>query len=117
MQGPQGDPGIQGPQGLMGPQGPTGPSGSLLVMGTPVVSVANAARNSVLTTTASCAAGKILLGGGGMVTTTTTQKERVVLQASYPSSATTWTAVGVVAIAALGSGQTMTVTAYALCSL
>lgn len=115
--GPQGDPGIQGPQGLIGPPGPLGPAGSLLVNGTPVISVANASRNTVITATASCAVGKMLLGGGGMVATTATQKERVVLQASYPSSATTWTAVGVVAIAALGSGKTMTVTAYALCSL
>ena len=59
----------------------------------------------------------MLLGGGGKVVTTAIQKERVVLQTSHPSSATTWTAVGVVSIAALGSGQTMTVTAYALCSL
>ena len=51
------------------------------------------------------------------MTTTAAQKERALLIASYPSSANTWTAQGVVAIAALGAGQTMTVTAYALCSL
>jgi hypothetical protein len=59
----------------------------------------------------------VLLGGGGLVTTTVAQKERVFLQSSYPSSTTVWTAIGVVGIAALGSGQTMTVTAYAFCSL
>jgi hypothetical protein len=59
----------------------------------------------------------MLLGGGGLVTTTAASKERVHLQASYPSSVTTWTAIGVIGIAALGAGQTMTVTAYALCSL
>jgi hypothetical protein len=59
----------------------------------------------------------VLLGGGGLVTTTAAQKERVHLTASYPSSTTTWTAIGVVGIANLGGGQTMTVTAYALCSL
>jgi hypothetical protein len=70
-----------------------------------------------VTATATCPAGKVLLGGGALVTTTATQKERVYVQASYPSATDTWTAVGVVGISALGSGQTMTVTAYALCSL
>jgi hypothetical protein len=59
----------------------------------------------------------VLLGGGAVITTTATQKERAVLVSSYPSSTTTWTAIGVVATGALGSGQTMTVTAFALCSL
>jgi hypothetical protein len=59
----------------------------------------------------------VLLGGGALVTTTTAQKERAQLVSSYPSSASTWTAVGVVSIGNLGGGQTMTVTAYALCSL
>ena len=40
--------------------------------------------------------------------------QRVVLAQSYPSSATQWTAVGVV-IANLTAGNTMTVQAYALC--
>jgi hypothetical protein len=71
----------------------------------PVMSAANAARSSTVNATASCAAGRVLLGGGASVTTTASQKERVVLQASYPSSATTWTGVGVVAIAALGAGK------------
>jgi hypothetical protein len=51
------------------------------------------------------------------VTTTVAQKERVHLTASYPTSTTVWTAIGVVGVGALGAGQTMTVTAYALCSL
>ena len=36
---------------------------------------------------------------------------------SHGSSTTTWTAIGVVGIGALGAGYTLTVTAYALCSL
>jgi hypothetical protein len=59
----------------------------------------------------------VLLGGGALVTTTAAANVRVFVQASYPSSTTVWTAVGVVSTGALGAGQTMTVTAYALCSL
>jgi hypothetical protein len=59
----------------------------------------------------------VLLGGGAQITTTAAQKDRAELVSSYPTSTTTWTAIGVVAIAALPVGQTMTVTAYALCSL
>jgi Collagen triple helix repeat (20 copies) len=115
--GPAGAAGAIGPQGPPGAQGPAGPTGSQLVAGTPVTSPANAARNSLLTATASCPAGTVVLGGGGVVTTTSAQKERVHLTASYPTSTTTWSATGVVGIAALGAGQTMTVTAFVLCSL
>lgn len=121
--GPQGGPGPQGPQGAPGPQGPQGnpgqpgPSGAQLVTGAPVTSASNAARNTVITATAGCPVGKVLLGGGARVTTTSAQKERAQLVGSYPSSTGTWAAVGVVAISNLGGGQTMTVTAYALCSL
>jgi hypothetical protein len=40
-----------------------------------------------------------------------------VLVTSYPSATNIWTAIGVVADANLGPNQTMTVTAYVLCSL
>ena len=79
-------------------------------------SAANAARNVLTTATATCPAGKVLLGGGAQITTTATQKERAVLVSSYASSATAWTAVGVVAITALGAANTMTVTAQAICT-
>jgi len=87
------------------------------VVGTPVTSAPNAPRNTVLTATATCPVGKVVLGGGALVTTTAPQKERAQLVASYPSAADTWTAIGVVTVSALGGGQTMIVTAYALCSL
>ena len=70
-----------------------------------------------MTATASCPAGKILLGGGAEVTTTAAAKERAHLVSSFPSAAASWTATGVVGIAALGAGQTMTVRAYAVCTV
>ena len=79
-------------------------------------SAANAARNTLTTATANCPAGTVLLAGGAEVTTTATQKERAPLVSSYASSATTWTAIGVVAIARLGGANTMTVTAQAICT-
>jgi hypothetical protein len=97
--------------------GAAGPSGSQRITGSPVVSAVNAPQNTVVTATVTCPAGKVLLGGGAYITTTATQKSRALLASSYASSATTWTATGVVATGALGTGNTMTVTAYALCSL
>jgi hypothetical protein len=82
-----------------------------------VTSAANAPLNTMVRATATCPAAKVLLGGGAHVTTTATQQSRAVLVSSYASSTTTWTAIGVVATGALGAGSTMTVTAYALCSL
>ena len=72
-----------------------------------------------ITATASCAAGEVLLGGGGDVTTNGVGnlKRRTVLASSYPSSTTTWTVVGVVTDSNLAATQTMSVTAFALCSL
>jgi hypothetical protein len=118
--GPPGAEGAAGPPGQggeEGPPGPPGPAGAELHSGAPATSVANAPRNTTITATATCPHGAVLLGGGGLATTTAAQKERAHLQASYPSSTSTWTAVGVVSVGALGGGHTMTVKAYALCSL
>jgi hypothetical protein len=82
-----------------------------------VTSAANAARHTLVTATATCPAGKVVLGGGATITTTAAQKDRAVLVTSYPSATNIWTAIGVVADANLGPNQTMTVTAYVLCSL
>lgn len=97
--------------------GPAGNSGAALVVGTPVVSADGPARNTLVTATATCPLGKVAIGGGGLITTTVSQKERAQLQSSYPSATDTWTVIGVVAINALSTGNTMTVTAYVLCSL
>ena len=115
--GDTGDPGAPGATGPMGPQGPPGPSGSQLVTGTPVTSAPATPRQTLTTATATCPGGTVLLGGGARITTTALQRDRAELVSSYPSATDTWTAIGVVAIAALPAGQTMTVTAYALCSL
>ena len=85
-------------------------------MNVSTTSAANAARNVLVTATATCPVGKVLLGGGAQVTTTAAAKERAQLVSSYASAATSWTATGVVAIAALGAGFTMTVTAQAVCT-
>ena len=84
-------------------------------MSSATTSAANAAANTLITASVSCPAGKVLLGGGAQITTTAAQKSRAVLVSSYPSGATAWTAIGVAA-AALGAGQTMTVTAFVVCT-
>jgi len=112
--GPQGPAGPTGATGAQGPAGPTGPSGATRVVGATVSSAAGAAQGIQVTATATCASGKVLLGGGAQVTTNDATR-KVVLVSSYPSSATTWTAIGMV-IAGLSSGRYLYVTAYALCS-
>lgn len=117
--GSQGIQGIAGPAGAPGPAGPAGPAGSTRVVGATVTSAAGANTGTLTTATASCAAGKVLLGGGADVTTngTPAQGRRAVMASSYPSSTTTWTAVGVVTDSNLAAAQTLSVTAFALCSL
>lgn len=115
LQGSQGVQGNPGPTGATGPSGPPGPSGSTLVTGATQNSVSAAAIGTQVTATASCAAGSVLLGGGAQVTTNDGGANKVEVQASYPSSTTTWTAVGVTS-SSLAVNRTMSVTAYALCS-
>ena len=115
LTGPQGVQGPAGPTGLTGPQGIAGPTGATLVIGATVNSSTMASANTQVSATASCRSGKQLLGGGGLVTTTW-NPSKVALSASYPSSTTVWTVKGTV-LSNLGAGETMSVTAYALCSL
>ncbi len=88
---------------------------STQVVSSATTSTAPTPNNTLTTATVSCPAGKILLSGGGEVTTTASQSSRAILASSYPSGTAAWTAVGV-SNAALGSGNTMTVTAYAVCT-
>jgi hypothetical protein len=86
------------------------------VVGDTVTTAGGANKGTVVTSTASCAPGKVVLGGGANVTTTDTNRNRGVLVSSYPSSTSTWTAIGVVGDSNLANGKTTSVTAYVLCS-
>ena len=118
MTGARGPTGVRGPTGAKGvtgakgPTGPAGPSNPTLVNGTVQTSAANPTAGTAVTATATCASGKLL--GGGARVTAPGQTQRVVLAQSYPSSATVWTAVGVV-ITTMTGGNTMSVQAFALC--
>ena len=118
-QGPAGADGTDGAQGAAGADGAPGPSGSTLVSGTTVTSAGGANVGTQVIATATCAAGKLVLGGGALVTTTETGSnvKRAGLVSSYPTAADTWTAIGMVTDSKLGGGETISVTAYALCSL
>jgi hypothetical protein len=64
----------------------------------------------------SCGPGSVVLGGGAHTTVSSASLNALVaLRSSYPSATGTWTAVAVATgLSATGS---MTLTAYALCSL
>ena len=98
-------------------QGLPGNSGSTLVTGGTSTTAGGANKGTQVTSTATCDPGKVLLGGGARVTTTDTNLARAGLVTSYPSSTTTWTAIGMVTDSNLANGRTVSVTAYALCSL
>lgn len=121
--GPPGADGPPGPPGADGATGPAGPAGSQRVVGTPVTLTSGflspIAADTLVPATASCPATKVLLGGGAHVTTTVSTKRLVVLASSYPSSTTTWTGIAVTtgSIGGVFGGDSLTITAYALCSL
>lgn len=111
--GPQGPAGQPGP---MGPAGKAGVVGSVVDAGTPVTSAATAPRGTTIAATAMCPTGKVLLGGGAKATTSSPNASDVALEASYPSSGTTWTAIAAVGIAGLPAGATLTVQAFIVCT-
>jgi hypothetical protein len=72
---------------------------------------------TVVSATATCPAGKKILGGGGSYTVSNSgQVSRVALIASFPSAANAWT-TSVRANQGLGSGVTVTVSTYAVCTV
>jgi len=87
------------------------------IEGPTVNTVPAAARGTTVTSTATCPSGRVLYGGGATVATGDPEKDKAVLVTSAPTSTTLWTATAVVQRAALASGQTMTVTAVALCGI
>ena len=115
--GATGGQGITGAKGEAGITGTAGPSGSTLITGTTATSAAGAMKGTQVASTATCPNGRILLGGGGDIITTDNKKARAVLVSSRPVSTTVWAAVGMVADSKLGTQETISVTAYALCSL
>ena len=144
-QGPVGPAGAAGAKGLAGPKGASGVTASSVVQGTAVSSIADPTVGTITSATASCPAGRVLLGGGGQVsdgepgvagskaatrTTATaasgstsatgaanavTSGTGVAVLSSYPTTARSWRAVGVVT-GPLTSGMAMSVQAYVICS-
>ena len=72
----------------------------------------NVSTVSTATTSASCTGGRIMLSGGALMTTTDTP-DLIQLVASYPSGATTWTAIGT---AGIKNNKTWSIQAFAVCS-
>jgi hypothetical protein len=119
-QGEQGEQGETGATGAQGPAGPTGPAGVNGVSGLEIVNTA-VARNSstnedvLVEATATCPGSKLVVGGGGKIDTSNTAiRSQVVMFRSFPSATNAWTASSV--IISGFSGQTVTVTAYAICA-
>jgi hypothetical protein len=78
-----------------------------------ITSAAKAQTGTTASVTATCPAGLVL--GGGAQATTSDSSHSTAIYESYPSSATAWTATGVVTTS-LGNGVTMTVTTWVVCS-
>jgi len=115
--GPQGPAGPEGPQGPTGPEGPAGPQGvvanTTIVTGTAALTtVAPLVGETSGVSTATCPAGTRLLGGGANLAQGPAAGVRAAVSASYPSSATTWSATAVVTLTGSGAAS---ITAYAVC--
>jgi hypothetical protein len=78
---------------------------------------ANGAQlDTVISATASCPAGTVLLGGGANVTNSDSDHPaRVQLVQSQPVGGNSWQATGAVDVG-LGMSNSMTVTAFAVCT-
>ena len=116
-EGPQGPAGPEGPQGPTGPEGPAGPQGvvanTTIVTGTAALTaVAPLVGETSGVSTATCPAGTRLLGGGANLAQGPAAGVRAAVSASYPSSATTWSATAVVTLTGSGAAS---ITAYAVC--
>ena len=73
--------------------------------------------NTLFTVTKTCPGTTVIMGGGGTYSVSNAaQHNRVALLQSYPSAANAWT-VTVRVNTALGAGVTLTVSAYAVCTV
>jgi len=87
------------------------------VQGQTVSSLPGAKLGTNVKATVTCPAGKALVGGGATVTTSDGKNDdHALLSQSAATTTTTWTAVGVVTDGNLFQGETLDVTAIALCS-
>jgi hypothetical protein len=116
--GPSGAPGAGGPAGPSGPTGASGPV-STTVKTTTVTLNGPTGPNVVLgPASVTCDPGQILVGGGARIAGT--QPNRAFLKDSYPNpnSANTWTALGIVQVAdqSISAGQSINITAFAICT-
>ena len=122
--GPKGETGAKGDTGTTGPIGPAGavgpqvPSGAGGTLTTTVVTSQDAsgqALNSTAHATADCPTGTVLTGGGGTVSNSVAGAQGSVQLIGSQPSGNGWVATGAVSTA-LGSGNLMEVTAYAVCA-
>jgi hypothetical protein len=80
------------------------------------VSGNNPSQDTVLPATVSCPEGTKILGGGGTVeVSAANQRNKAALRASYPNGLSSW-AVEAIVTQNVGSGNTVTVTVYAVCT-
>jgi hypothetical protein len=91
--------------------------GAALVSGPGTTSAINPAAGATFTDTATCTGGKVVVGGGGSITAGggATQLAKVAVLSSKAGSTTTWQYTAVVNNN-LTSGNTLTVTAQAVCA-
>ena len=87
--------------------------GTTRIVGTTQTSAAAAPLNTLLTGTATCS-GSLLVSGGGALITTDDPEGIVVLQSSYPSSTTVWTATAI-SVTNIALTKVFTVTPYVDC--
>lgn len=114
--GPPGTAGAAGPAGPTGPAGPAGPSDSQVLAPVAGTSAGGLAAGQSFSLTSTCPAGKKILGGGLTYSVSNVGQTSRVTAVSYPSAAGAWTAI-VRVHQTLGSGATITLAVYAVCTV
>jgi len=83
--------GADGADGTTGPAGATGPTGAAGVVGLDVVTFTSPSNSSNKSTSATCPSGKKVTGGGYRIEGDKDAVKVLVVRASFPSAADTWT--------------------------